>query len=1270
MTERLLNFDVLSNVFQDDGRIGSFNDYANSVRELHHQFLKSELVENGSVSMDIDRLLDFAEDAQFLATQYTNPLVVNLHDDLPIEDVPSRQIVQDALALAGTIFEYVADIVSLMEKGDNYEHDILDPSERYYLKSGICYGLGLYESRTQVILARVLGKITRPSEQINISNHAEHASYVLCSLLSRRLNSILMYEKDNNQALESMNSNLRNIVMKDTAHLRLSRFEILQSNYSISIIWACIYAAHALLNGNNELFQNYSSYMEQAINSVYEIGNFDQAWLTRTVDKLIFTMWETSPWVQLENVIHEKAYLKQLVDDGYATLWSSQIQALKMQRSERFSDLNGGYLDDRLKRIIVNMPTSAGKTLLAELALASQLFKHPHSKCIYVAPYRALRDQIANKLSNRLGQFGFRVTSIVSDNDLSEYEDILFSKANVLVLTPEKLNFLVRQNSVVVSETEVFIFDEIHNIGNSGRGWKYEELISLLIQDSQTKAKKMLFISAIMPNHLAIREWLDPDKIGDSISTLWQPTRLLKGAIRFATTTVRSPQNIDLPGKLIYVRHRDDLDSPLEIDNIISSHQVIVEKIPKSKNKNDKIPYLQVDFELSDGVIEHAVKATTKFAKLGPVLIYTPTKDGANKFALQAKELDLKFLHWRTEQDKNSYFEVISFIEDRLPSDHPLIDALRKRVAFHHAGLPSDVRSEIEYAFERGWIHILAATSTLIEGVNLPVKTLLISDYYTSRYWVPKDKKLVKRNQLEDSSFQNMAGRAGRALFETEGQVIFIQPIISGFPYDVETDFEKYLDLDHDSRSLEINSTLVQDELVEKLSQLVQEIDTAQISDAQFLYDLHSRIENDQISNIVEQLQTFTLLLEQRLLDANAEEDFVHIFQRTLANKQQPNRISNIVGAFSHRSLNSAKNLLDENSRSLYSQTGLKLRSCQLLYTRTNEFWQRNLSEEFLMQTELNDKVLMEIALVIYDFADVELDPPKVLKAREGEGSRTRVPINHETLFVDWLTNPGHESEIVSKYFSDILDKSWRAEQFIQYVHDVLEYKLPWILSAFWIFSKSIVTAHGRNLSQEPLGKELLLLPAYTKFGVNTPAAAFFSTLGISPSKLSLSLSDLFYSQQVISQRYAYVEMLEWIFRLEPFEIAQETDVPSLYISRFMRLRDSLKPISTDSSPVYNVWQLSFNIAGWQYYEGDGIISYLGRGTRLQLVHEPENEHDKRGYAVAIYTQNEQKLGYVPWNVSPTVVKKLLQSDIIASVLRVNKNATPYNRVHVVCREN
>jgi len=454
------------------------------------------------------------------------------------------------------------------------------------------------------------------------------------------------------------------------------------------------------------------------------------------------------------------------IEDGYVTFWNSQIAALEMR--SKLGSLNGGYLDDRIKRVVIHMPTSAGKTLLGELAIARQVFSEPNSKCVYVAPSRALCDQVASDLTSRLSRFKIRVTTVVSDNDISIYENsTLFGQDNVIVVTPEKLGYLIRQNSSFIWTSKLFIFDELHNIGKSERGWCYEELITLLLQHPQTKDAKMMFFSAIMPNHLAVQEWVNPEKLSDTVNELWQPTRLLKEVVTFQFERPIAQQMM-LRGDLIYVRRKEDLGSPLRINNFISSTQVLT----RTPGKKPGQLFWKRDSKQSDSKVNHVAAAALKFARLGPVLIYCPQKTDATAFCDTVLRSNIV---WSYEDDE-AFNTIIEFVADALSVEHPLVQALRHRIAFHHAALPRDVRNEVEYAFRKGWIKILAATSTLVEGVNFPVKTLLLSDY-CQRYW--NGKKEEKTHPLSGSDFRNIAGRSGRALYETEGQVIFIQSINS-----------------------------------------------------------------------------------------------------------------------------------------------------------------------------------------------------------------------------------------------------------------------------------------------------------------------------------------------------------------------------------------------------------------------------------------------------------------------------------------------------------
>ena len=95
----------------------TLTSYANHIRLLHHRFLQLSLGESFEPNKTyIEEMRDLAEEAHFLATQYTNPLIVDeeLVSQLPgvsRGEVPPLQVSQDALALAGMLFEFLGDLV-------------------------------------------------------------------------------------------------------------------------------------------------------------------------------------------------------------------------------------------------------------------------------------------------------------------------------------------------------------------------------------------------------------------------------------------------------------------------------------------------------------------------------------------------------------------------------------------------------------------------------------------------------------------------------------------------------------------------------------------------------------------------------------------------------------------------------------------------------------------------------------------------------------------------------------------------------------------------------------------------------------------------------------------------------------------------------------------------------------------------------------------------------------------------------------------------------
>ena len=118
-----------------------------------------------------------------------------------------------------------------------------------------------------------------------------------------------------------------------------------------------------------------------------------------------------------------------------------------------------------------------------------------------------------------------------------------------------------------------------------------------------------------------------------------------------------------------------------------------------------------------------------------------------------------------TQRNETRYLsEYLNFL---LGTDYLLSKLVKYNSGFHHGLLPQEIRRVMEEGIENNVILILICTSTLAEGVNLPIRTLVI---HTIRRYNPETEK---HQYIENRSVKNIIGRAGRAGKETKGRVIF-----------------------------------------------------------------------------------------------------------------------------------------------------------------------------------------------------------------------------------------------------------------------------------------------------------------------------------------------------------------------------------------------------------------------------------------------------------------------------------------------------------------
>jgi hypothetical protein len=150
-------------------------------------------------------------------------------------------------------------------------------------------------------------------------------------------------------------------------------------------------------------------------------------------------------------------------------------------------------------------------------------------------------------------------------------------------------------------------------------------------------------------------------------------------------------------------------------------------------------------------------RMATVLGEHGQVLIIEPTKDAAQRTARAlAKEI---------EDDDPECAALAALASTRLDPAHPLVEVLRRGVGFHHAALPGDIQAELEDSIRKGSLRYLVATTTLIEGINFPVRSVLIGE----RGYPSADGYVTT---LDAPKLLNAVGRAGRAGRETEGWVV------------------------------------------------------------------------------------------------------------------------------------------------------------------------------------------------------------------------------------------------------------------------------------------------------------------------------------------------------------------------------------------------------------------------------------------------------------------------------------------------------------------
>lgn len=394
-----------------------------------------------------------------------------------------------------------------------------------------------------------------------------------------------------------------------------------------------------------------------------------------------------------------------------------------------------GLLDQASRAIVVNMPTSGGKTQLSQFRMLQALnqFDQDNGWVAYVAPTRALVSQITRRLRSDFEPLNIRVEQLSGAIEVDAFEESLLSEQRafqVLVATPEKLQLVIR-NKKITRPLVLVVMDEAHNIEDEQRGLRIELLLATIKQE--VSRANFLLMMPFVPNPEDLAQWLAGDR-GKTISlstTAWQPNERLVGMFKV------------IPFDLSRGDRKGDWR--LNFESLITTQRTInlrgIHEVDGVRPLGS-LSYSDVQNNLS----AQAVAMAKSFSKRGTsIAIAQKIPDVwsiARKVAAELEPYD---------QIPDDVALVQRFLATEISENFELIDMLAKGVVVHHAGLPAEALSLIEWLTESGHVRVMCATTTIAQGLNFPVSSVFLA---TTKY--------PYGIQMSHRAFWNLAGRAGR----------------------------------------------------------------------------------------------------------------------------------------------------------------------------------------------------------------------------------------------------------------------------------------------------------------------------------------------------------------------------------------------------------------------------------------------------------------------------------------------------------------------------
>ena len=465
------------------------------------------------------------------------------------------------------------------------------------------------------------------------------------------------------------------------------------------------------------------------------------------------------------------------------------------------------------------------------------------------------------------------------------------------------------------------------------------------------------------------------------------------------------------------------------------------------------------------------------------------------------------------EIEKLSYL-----IECEMGKESDYYKGAKVGVYVHHGGIPMGIRSSIEYAMQVGKIKFIACTSTLAQGVNLPIRYLIISNIYQGK----------ERIKVRD--FQNLIGRAGRAGIYTEGTILLSETSVYNSRNNMYHNWKwnNYKRLLSNEQAEACTSALFTwlrvDSEMEKYLEKILNIFTENYAEGNFntkvkeylelqkfaseeTYSKAEFIINQMIQNI-ESIESFLLFY---LMEASYEEskETIHdIIKETLAyylseekERERLLRIVDMIGQFLVQTVDTA------DKRNRYSKSLLGIRK------------EISIEQWVLAKLEEIQECTTETAMLNVIF-------PLLLETENVVVSKCANKEMLNDVAIDWIEGKSY-SEIGQQCIAKGIKLFKRGKAKVMTLQDVINFCDNFLGYDCTLILAAVIENVEYYCEDDDLKKLLKRLSKRMKYGLVTQTSITFYEMGFNDRVVATEIADVLDEEYVVGSRKEIVNLIK-----------------------------------------------------------------------------------------------------------------------------------------------